>query len=124
MAAAGTPRRIIDGGLDRFPSPAGYGRPPRTRRVVRPTPEVVFMRRAFAVAVLTLSVVACKKTQAPPSAPSAAQAPAAAAPASSGAQILRGKVLEKVDVSQYSYLRLGTQSGEVWAAVNRTDKKV
>ena len=81
------------------------------------------MRRVLAVAVLSLAVVACKKTQAPPPAPSA-QGPAAAAPAPSGAQVLRGKVLEKVDVSQYSYLRLGTASGEVWAAVNRTDKKV
>jgi hypothetical protein len=38
--------------------------------------------------------------------------------------MLRGKVLEKVDVSQYSYLKLSTASGETWAAVQRSDTKV
>ncbi len=77
-------------------------------------------RRSFVVAVLALATLACKK-EAPP-APAAA-APAAAAPAAN-VQVLRGKVLEKIDVSQYSYLRLSTASGETWAAVQKTDKKV
>jgi hypothetical protein len=78
------------------------------------------MRRSLAVVVLTLATLACKK-EAPAPAPMAQ--PAAAAPAAN-VQILRGKVLEKIDVSQYSYLRLSTASGETWAAVQRTDKKV
>jgi hypothetical protein len=81
--------------------------------------------RWFVVAVVTLAVVACKKPEAPPR-PSAPSAPAAAAPASAqgAAQVLRGKVVEKLDVSQYSYLRLATASGDAWAAVQKTDKKV
>ena len=79
------------------------------------------MRRIFAVAVLTVALVACKKAEAPSKAAAPAQ-PAVVAP--SGAQILRGKVLEKIDVSQYSYLKLATASGETWAAVQRTDTKV
>src|SRR5918912_1464472 len=81
------------------------------------------MRRVVTVAVAVLAVVACKKPESQPKA--AVGAPAAAAPgAPGGAQVLRGKVLEKVDVSQYSYLKLATASGETWAAVQRTDKKV
>lgn len=84
--------------------------------------------RWFAVAVVTLAVVACKKPEAPPrptSAPSAS-APAAAAPAGAqGApQVLHGKIVEKLEVSQYSYLKLATASGDAWAAVQKTDKKV
>jgi hypothetical protein len=33
------------------------------------------------------------------------------------ANVLRGKVLEKLDVDDYTYLRLQTASGETWAAV-------
>jgi len=87
--------------------------------------------RLFAVAVVTLAIVACKKPEAPPrptSAPSASApaAPTAAAPAGAqGApQVLRGKIVEKLEVSQYSYLKLATASGDAWAAVQKTDKKV
>jgi hypothetical protein len=38
--------------------------------------------------------------------------------------VLRGKIVEKLDVSQYSYLKLATGSGDAWAAVQKTDKKV
>lgn len=85
------------------------------------------MRRICTAAVLlTLAAAGCKRTEAPVGAPPpapAAAAPAAAAPAQAGAQQLRGKIVEKIDVSQYSYLKLATPSGEVWAAVERTDKK-
>src|SRR5512146_2811987 len=37
------------------------------------------------------------------------------------ANILKGKVLEKLDVAEYTYLRLATASGETWAAVLKTD---
>src|SRR5206468_12217575 len=39
----------------------------------------------------------------------------ATAPASDGA--LRGKLLERLDAGSYSYLRIATASGEIWAAV-------
>jgi hypothetical protein len=82
------------------------------------------MRLWFAATVVTLVIVACKKPEAPPR---PANVPGAAAPAPTGAggpQVLRGKIVEKVDVSQYTYLKLSTASGEAWAAVQRTDKKV
>lgn len=37
------------------------------------------------------------------------------------ANLLKGKVLERIDVENYSYLRLSTSSGEIWAAVLPTD---
>jgi hypothetical protein len=80
--------------------------------------------RWFAVAVVTLAVVACKKPEAPPKASAPAPAAAAAASGQAAPQLLRGKIVEKLDVSQYSYLKLATSSGDAWAAVQKTDKKV
>lgn len=40
------------------------------------------------------------------------------------ANILKGKVLERIDADRYSYLRLSTESGEIWAAVLRAEVKV
>ncbi|HEY3452318.1 MAG TPA: nucleotide-binding protein [Myxococcales bacterium] len=37
---------------------------------------------------------------------------------------LKGKVLEKIDAASYSYLRLQTAQGEVWAAVPQTGTQV
>jgi hypothetical protein len=37
----------------------------------------------------------------------------------SPSESLRGRVREVIDVAQYTYLRLGTPQGEVWAAVSR-----
>ena len=79
------------------------------------------MRRLLTVAVVTLALAGCKKPEAPKR-PTAVANPAQAA--AGDRQILSGKVVEKIDVSQYSYLKLATASGEVWAAVTRTDKKV
>ena len=69
------------------------------------------MRIALAV-LLALSITACKKSNAP----TPAQAPSAdaAAPAAGG---VRGKVVERIDAAPYSYLKLATPGGEVWAAV-------
>jgi hypothetical protein len=64
-------------------------------------------------AVTALALVSCKRTDAP-----ATPAPAAAAPAMPPqVSLLKGKVLERLDVPSYSYLRLKTINGEVWAAV-------
>jgi hypothetical protein len=79
------------------------------------------MHRTWIVAV-ALAAAACKKQEGPPSPRPGPEAPAAAAPAA-GANVLRGKVVERIDVPKYSYLRLSTASGDVWAAVERTDRK-
>jgi len=63
--------------------------------------------RLAALAVIAL-VTACKPANATPLA-------AATAPAAEGA--LRGKLLERLDAGSYSYLRIATASGEIWAAV-------
>jgi hypothetical protein len=76
--------------------------------------------RTLAAVVSALALVACKK----PEAPASAQAEAPAAPAAQAGGALKGKVLERQDAPPYSYLRLATASGEVWAAVPQTDTAV
>jgi len=72
------------------------------------------MRIALVVS-LALALTACKKSEPPTM---AAQAPApGAAPAAGG---VKGKVVERIDAAPYSYLRLSTAQGEVWAAVPQT----
>ncbi len=44
---------------------------------------------------------------------------AAGTPSAPQGRSLKGQVLEVKDVDAYSYLRLKTQDGEIWAAVNR-----
>jgi hypothetical protein len=74
------------------------------------------MRLALAV-LLALAVTACKKSNAP----TPAQAPAAGAPAPAvPAGAIAGKVLERIDAAPYSYLRVASPAGEVWAAVPQT----
>jgi len=45
-------------------------------------------------------------------------------PAPPPSSILEGEVLEKIDVDSYSYLRLSTSSGEIWAAVPPTSTAI
>ena len=40
------------------------------------------------------------------------------------ATVLQGKVLERLDAGRYSYLRLSTSSGEIWAAVLLTKASI
>jgi hypothetical protein len=75
------------------------------------------MRLSVAVLVAA-ALVACKKPEKPAQ---AAQAPAAAQPAS---QVMQGKILEKLEAPPYSYLKLQTASGEVWTAVPATQVAV
>jgi hypothetical protein len=78
------------------------------------------MRLSVAVLVVA-AFVACKKPE-PPAKPAAqAGAPTAAAPAS---EVMRGKILEKLEAPPYSYLKLQTASGETWAAVPATQVAV
>jgi len=82
--------------------------------------------RFLMVVALALAVAACKQSEAPASAAPAAPAVAAGAPA--GAPLaqppsIKGKVLERLEADPYSYLRLATDKGEIWAAVYKTDAK-
>ena len=56
-------------------------------------------------------------------APAADQPPPVEAAAAT-TESLRGRVAEKIDVAQYSYLRLQAKDGEVWAAVPKSAVKV
>jgi hypothetical protein len=88
------------------------------------------MRRLSLVLLATLASAGCKKDDAvvvaAPIAPAAASAPAAgSAPAAQAAQPanaappITGKLLERIDAPPYSYMRLETAQGEVWAAVEK-----
>ncbi|MGZ6126447.1 MAG: nucleotide-binding protein [Myxococcales bacterium] len=70
------------------------------------------------VVIVSFALFACNKS-APPAATAAPQQTAPTASAG-----IRGKVLEKIDAGQYSYLKLQTAEGETWTAVPKTDKEV
>ncbi len=83
------------------------------------------MRLAAPLIALAVLAGCSKKPEIPVTA--AAPAPAAAAPASMPAAApqpetvtVSGTVLETMDASDYTYMRLKTATGETWAAVNRT----
>ena len=84
------------------------------------------MRRLASALVLVAAVAGCKKsepvTAAPvAAAPAGAMAQAAAAPEGApAANAVKGKILERIDAAPYSYLKLATDKGEVWAAVPET----
>lgn len=71
---------------------------------------------------LALAVAACTKP-APPTRIAQAQ-PAGDSAAQVSSTAIKGKVAEKIDAAQYSYLKLQTADGEVWTAVPKTDKAV
>ncbi|HTP53218.1 MAG TPA: nucleotide-binding protein [Anaeromyxobacteraceae bacterium] len=70
------------------------------------------MRVALVVS-LALALTACKKSEPPTT--------AAQLPSPGAAGTLKGKVLERIDAAPYSYLKLATQGGEIWAAVPQTN---
>ncbi len=79
--------------------------------------------RGVTVVLLAAAVVAatgCKKSE------PAGQQPAGAASAQGGAASTRieGKLLEKIDAPPYTYLKIQSGSGEVWAAVPKSDAAV
>ncbi len=76
------------------------------------------MRRLSVVLLVALAVAGCKKNEPAKAPPADAQAAAQAAPAGG----LKGKIVERLDAEPYSYLKLATDKGEVWAAVPKTDK--
>jgi hypothetical protein len=78
------------------------------------------MRRLSVVLLVALAVAGCKKKE--PAQPQAAGAQAGAQGAPSAS--IKGKIVERLDAEPYSYLKLKTDSGEVWAAVPKSDKGV
>jgi hypothetical protein len=70
------------------------------------------------VLLVALAAAGCKKQQ-----PAENAAPVAGSPAPEAAPSasLQGKVVERLDAPPYSYLKLKTAQGEVWAAVPKTD---
>lgn len=87
--------------------------------------------RLIAAIGLILLLTGCQSNQDQPSSQAGSGGEVLAAhdamsgEASAAAQnLLRGKVLESLEASRYSYLRLETESGEIWAAVPQTDVQV
>lgn len=89
--------------------------------------------RSRTLTIVALLALGCAKK---PAAPAKSEAPAQAAPSaaavmasheasasSAPAPGLTGNVLETMDAAGYTYLRLKTGSGEVWAAVNQAPVK-
>lgn len=72
--------------------------------------------RLVSVSLLVLLVLACARKDAPVAAPAKAAAPSAF-PAVSGV------VQEALDASGYTYLRLKTADGEIWAAITKAAVK-
>ncbi len=66
--------------------------------------------RFASVLAIALALAACKKSE-PPAPPPQGPAPAPQA------GTIKGKVAERIDAAPYSYLRLTTAQGEIWAAV-------
>jgi hypothetical protein len=80
------------------------------------------MRRLSVVLLVALAVAGCKKKEPAPA--QAAGAPTAMAPQAAPSGAIKGKIVERLDADPYSYLKLSTEKGEVWAAVPKTDKGV
>ncbi len=75
------------------------------------------MRRLSVVLLTALAVAGCKKQEQPAAPQGTAAAPEGGAPSAA----LQGKIVERLDAPPYSYLKLKTAQGEVWAAVPKTD---
>ena len=71
--------------------------------------------RFASVLAIALALAACKKSE-----PAPPPVPQGAAPAAQPANIT-GKVAERIDAAPYSYLRLTTAQGEIWAAVPQSN---
>ena len=71
--------------------------------------------------LIVLALAACDKEPAPaasaPAAPAAPASPAVVAEGAGSQAAITGKVLETMNAASYTYLRLETPLGEVWAAV-------
>jgi len=77
------------------------------------------MRQFPTLLLLTAALVGCQRNN-PPTVAQAAASKATQAPVPAPADNLSGKLLERVDASPYSYLKIQSAKGEVWAAVPET----
>lgn len=77
------------------------------------------LRFVFAVACLVLAVVvgACSNKPAPGG--SSAQPGPQAAPAQNGVRVVSGTVQETMNAASYTYVRVRTSEGEIWAATGQ-----
>lgn len=89
--------------------------------------------RLFSAVLIVVTTMACQRGAGPTDAPAQAAGPAAApgaAPAATAPnaahapEAVSGKVLERIDAPPYSYVRLASAAGEVWAAVPQTNAAV
>lgn len=85
----------------------------------------ILMGAALAIAAVT-GFVAQQRPAAAPSYPAVARSGAMGdvfdsvePPSAAPSDPLRGRAREVIEVAQYTYLRLGTDQGEVWAAVSK-----
>ncbi len=83
------------------------------------------MKNRHIILALVVLALGCGKNE---TAPSVAKAPAAAPPASAAETpipklTVRGVVEETFDASEYTYMRLKTVDGELWAAVGKSAVK-
>ncbi|HET7784853.1 MAG TPA: nucleotide-binding protein [Myxococcales bacterium] len=73
---------------------------------------------------VALALAACTKPAPPTRIAQAAPQSGAQAATAADAVNIKGKVTEKIDTPQYTYLKLQTADGEVWSAVPKTDTPV
>lgn len=85
-----------------------------TLKVRDPSPLEFPMRATLPLILLVAATFACNSSKSSSGAPVVAAPTTAPAPTASG---LTGKVLERIDATPYSYLRIQAATGEVWAAV-------
>ena len=98
---------------------SGIPRHPQPKRFLMRPHRLVLLG-----SVLTLaSLGGCKRDGAPkpPASPVAAPAPmmAPAAPAAPATSMASGTVIETMDAANYTYVRVKTSSGEIWAATGQ-----
>lgn len=75
-----------------------------------------------AILLMCAALASCKHSERP--APVAPATPTEAATTSTAGQNITGKVMEYIDVSSYTYLRLKVGDKDVWAAVPKTPTEV
>lgn len=109
----------------------------RCRRLVLSISRESYMRRTFALVFVASSVVACSNsvdtkrvplggtssTTAETSVPSTTTAAVASGDVQPGGA-LTGTLLEQIAAAPYTYLRIKSANGEVWAAVNQASLTV
>lgn len=77
------------------------------------------MRPYQTLFLLTATLIGCQRNS-PPTVAQAAAAKAVPATAPDPGTNISGKLLERIDASPYSYLKIKSEKGEVWAAVPET----